>query len=83
VSTGATLLLLLKKSILVLFLVIMLSFEPVTITPSTRSGRTVVEFVMPARRGSLRGHRFRGRRQKGMPRTFIAIHHSNQGYSHV
>jgi len=73
---------LLKKILLVVFLVIMLSFDPVQITPSARQQRAAVEFVMPAGKSS-RYRRFRGRRHRGLPPLPFVPTLSQQGYSHV
>ncbi|MBN1448028.1 MAG: hypothetical protein JXA28_08860 [Bacteroidetes bacterium] len=48
----------LRKLLLVLFLVFMLSFDPGVNTSSVRVDRTAVEYVMPVRRRRLRRRRF-------------------------
>jgi hypothetical protein len=72
----------LRKTLFVLFLVIMLSFDPVQITPAARQTRAVVEYVIPVRRGTRYG-RFRGRRYKSLPLPIDIASYSYQGYRHV
>jgi len=57
----------LRKLLLVLFLVVLLSFDPVINTSTVRLERTAVEYVMPARRRRLR------RRRAPRAHTFTSI----------
>ncbi|MCZ7558244.1 MAG: hypothetical protein M5R41_17730 [Bacteroidia bacterium] len=72
----------LRKTLFVFFLVIMLSFDPVHITPAARQTRAVVEYVMPVRRGTRYG-RFRGRRYKSPALPIENTTFSYQGYQYV
>lgn len=54
----------LRNVLVVLFLVLMLSFDPAINTQTARADRALVEYVMPARRRRLRGRRLRGRRYR-------------------
>ena len=63
----------LRHVLVVLFLVLMLTFDPAINTQSVRIDRAPVEYVMTARRRRLRGRRSRDPRQKDVPPRFVSI----------
>jgi len=63
----------LRNVLVVLFLVLMLSFDPAINTQSVRVDRAPVEYVMTARRRRLRGRRHRDPRHADDPPRFVSI----------
>ncbi len=63
----------LRNVLVVLFLVLMLSFDPAINTQTTRIDRAPVEYVISARRRRLRGRRYRDPRQADDPPRFVSI----------
>jgi hypothetical protein len=59
----------LRRALLVLVLMFMLSFEPAINTQTLRVERTPIEYVVPARRN----RRLRGRRHRRVPLRFASI----------